>query len=121
MIYSLPFFKNTFWIAYSLKIFPDRGREISVLLYDFNTRNSAEFGNYLGHALANIAAVVDPEVVVIGGGVSKVGEILFEKVREVVNTRCFKSMAEHCKVVPAGLGTDAGVIGAVALAILESK
>lgn len=77
--------------------------------------------NYLGICIANIVATLDPEMVVIGGGVSKGGNIVFEKVREVVNTRCFDSMAASCKIVPAGLGTDAGVIGAVALGILESK
>ena len=38
-----------------------------------------------------------------------------------MDTRCFKSMAESCRIVPAGLGTDAGVLGAVALAIIEGK
>lgn len=77
--------------------------------------------NYLGICVANIVATLDPEMVVIGGGVSKGGDIVFEKVREVVNKRCFDAMAASCKIVPAGLGTDAGVIGALALAILESK
>lgn len=77
--------------------------------------------NYLGIGVANAVAIFDPEMVIIGGGVSKVGDILFDTVRNVVNKRCFKSMAEACKIVPAGLGTDAGVVGAVALAILESK
>lgn len=77
--------------------------------------------NYLGICVANIVITLDPEMVVIGGGVSKGGEIVFDTVRNVVNKRCFKSMADAVKIVPAGLGTDAGVIGAVALAILESK
>jgi len=77
--------------------------------------------NYLGICIANLVAVFDPEVIVIGGGVSKGGQIVFDKIREVVDTRCFKSMAESCRIVPAGLGTDAGVLGAVALAIIESK
>lgn len=77
--------------------------------------------NYLGIGVANAISIFDPEMVIIGGGVSKVGDILFDTVRKVVNKRCFKSMAEACKIVPAGLGTDAGVVGAVALAILESK
>ncbi len=59
-------------------------------------------------------------MVIIGGGVSQGGDVVFSKVREVVNTRNFKTMAEACKVVPAGLGTNAGVVGAVALAILEA-
>ncbi|MGL4774322.1 MAG: ROK family protein [Clostridium sp.] len=76
---------------------------------------------YLGIGVANAISIFDPDVVIIGGGVSKAGEIVFDKVREVVNTRCFKSMAENCRIEPAALGTDAGVIGAVALALLESK
>jgi glucokinase len=77
--------------------------------------------NYLGIGVANAIAIFDPEMVIIGGGVSKVGSVVFDKVQEVVNKRCFKSMAESCKILPAGLGTDAGVIGAVALAIIETK
>ena len=77
--------------------------------------------NYLGIGVANAVSIFDPEVIIIGGGVTQVGDILFNKVREVVKKRCFKSMAEACEIVPAGLGTDAGVMGAVALAILESK
>lgn len=77
--------------------------------------------NYLGICVANTITSFDPEMVVIGGGVSKGGDIVFERVQQVVNERCFEAMAEACKIVPAGLGTDAGVIGAVALAIMESK
>lgn len=76
--------------------------------------------NYLGIAVANAVSIFDPAVVIIGGGVSKAGDIVFDTVRKVVDKRCFKSMAESVKIVPAGLGTDAGVIGAVALALLET-
>ena len=41
-----------------------------------------EFGKYLGHAMANLAAVVDPSAIVIGGGVSKAGEVLIEYVEK---------------------------------------
>ncbi|GAA0078934.1 ROK family protein [Clostridium sp. CTA-5] len=77
--------------------------------------------NYLGIAVANAVSIFDPEIIIIGGGVSKAGEVVFDTVRKVVNKRCFKSMAESVKIVPAGLGTDAGVIGAVALALLETE
>jgi glucokinase len=77
--------------------------------------------NYLGIAVANIIASFDPDMFVIGGGVSQMGAVLFDKVQQVVNKRCFKSMSENCRIMPAGLGTDAGVMGAVALALLESK
>ncbi|MGG7179441.1 ROK family protein [Clostridium paraputrificum] len=76
---------------------------------------------YLGIGIANAIAIFDPQVVIIGGGVSKAGDIVFDKVKEVVKKRCFKAMAEACEIVPAGLGTDAGVVGAVALGILESN
>lgn len=75
---------------------------------------------YLGIGVANAVAIFDPQMVIIGGGVTQVGDKLFDRVREVVNKRCFKNMAESCEIVPAGLGINAGVVGAVALAILES-
>ena len=77
--------------------------------------------NYLGIGVANAVAIFDPQMVIIGGGVTQVGDKLFDKVRQVVNKRCFKNMAEACEIAPAGLGINAGVVGAVALAILESK
>ncbi|SFD43551.1 ROK family protein [Clostridium uliginosum] len=77
--------------------------------------------NYLGIAIANSVSIFDPEIIIIGGGVSKAGDIVFETIRKVVDKRCFKSMAASVKIVPAGLGTDAGVIGAVALALLETQ
>lgn len=76
---------------------------------------------YLGIGIANMITSFDPEIIIIGGGVSKAGDIVFDKVKEVVNRRNFKTMAENCKIVPAGLGTNAGMLGAVALAMLESK
>lgn len=76
---------------------------------------------YLGIGISNMITSFDPEIIIIGGGVAKAGDIVFNKVREVVNRRNFKTMAENCKIVPAGLGTNAGMLGAVALAMLESK
>lgn len=75
--------------------------------------------NYLGICISNIITSFDPEMIVIGGGVTKAGEIVFNKINEVVNKRCFKSMAEACKIVSPALGTDAGVMGAIALALIE--
>ncbi len=75
---------------------------------------------YLGICVANVICCFDPEVVVIGGGVSKGGEIVFQRVKEVVKNRALRPM-NNCKIVPAGLGTDAGVFGAVAVAITESR
>lgn len=75
---------------------------------------------YLGVGVTNIINTFDPDKVVIGGGVSKAGEVVFDKIKEVVDERGLKTMTAGCEIVPAELGTDAGVIGAIALAILQS-
>lgn len=76
---------------------------------------------YLGISVANTAAILDPDVVVIGGGVAQAGRIVFDRVRAVVDQRCLKPVARNLRIVPAALGADAGVVGAVALAMMESK
>ncbi len=76
---------------------------------------------YLGIGVSNIITIMDPEIVVLGGGVSLAGEIVFDKVNELINKRCFKVLRENCRVVPAALIKQSGVIGAVALAIMESQ
>lgn len=75
---------------------------------------------YLGVGVTNIINTFDPDMVVIGGGVSKAGDVIFDTVKEVVKERGLKTITTGCEIVPAKLGTDAGVIGAVALAILQS-
>lgn len=77
--------------------------------------------NYLGIGIANVITMFDPAMVVIGGGVSNAGDEIFEKVKEVVKRRNFKVMSDNCEIVHAKLGTDAGVLGAVSLALLEGK
>ncbi|MCH3963480.1 MAG: ROK family glucokinase [Clostridium sp.] len=76
---------------------------------------------YLGICVANVITSFDPEMVVIGGGVSKGGNIVLKKIQQVVNRRCFAAMAKSCRIVKAELGTDAGVMGAAALAVLQTK
>ena len=75
-----------------------------------------EFGTYLGHAMANMAAITDPAVIVIGGGVSKAGDILLEYVEKHFKERAFFANKET-KFVLAELGNDAGICGAAKLII----
>ena len=70
-----------------------------------------EFGKYLGSALANIAGVVDPEVFVIGGGVSKAGNVLFDYIEKYYKKYVF-SACRDAKFALATLGNDAGIFGA---------
>lgn len=74
------------------------------------------FGKYLGTALANIAAVVDPEAIVIGGGVSKAGPILLAYVEKYYQKYCFKS-CKNVKFALATLGNDAGIFGSAKLVL----
>lgn len=73
-----------------------------------------EFGQYLGHAMANVAVIVDPSVIVIGGGVSKAGEILLKYVEKSFKEREFFANT-GTKFVLATLGNDAGICGAAKL------
>lgn len=74
------------------------------------------FGKYLGTALANITAVVDPQVIVIGGGVSKAGPILLDYVEKYYQQYCFKS-CKNVKFALATLGNDAGIFGSAKLVL----
>lgn len=101
-----------------------RGQEISAkAVFDAVKENDAvameiaeEFGRYLGMALANVAGVVDPDVFVIGGGVSKAGPILLEYIEKYYKKYAFAT----CKETPfalAELGNDAGIYGAAKLVL----
>lgn len=73
-----------------------------------------QFGTYLGKGLALVAAVVNPEVFVIGGGVSKAGEVLLDFVEPVFRRYAF-SACRSAKFALAKLGNDAGIYGAAGL------
>ncbi len=77
-----------------------------------------KFARILGNALSNIACVADPEVFVIGGGVSKAGDPLLEAVKKYYCQAAFSSCTDT-RFALASLGNDAGMYGCVKL-ILES-
>lgn len=74
------------------------------------------FGNYLGKGLAMVACTVNPEVFVIGGGVSKAGEILLSFIKPSFEKYVF-SPCKKVEFALAKLGNDAGIYGAAALVI----
>lgn len=101
-----------------------RGREISAkTVFDavkdedeLAIRAAEQFGKYLGTAMANIAAITDPEVFVIGGGVSRAGEVLFTYIRKYYEENAFYAIKGK-KFVLATLGNDAGIYGAAKLVL----
>ena len=74
------------------------------------------FGEYLGKGLAAVAGVVNPEIFVIGGGVSKAGEILIDYIKPSYEKYVFGGSRE-AKFALATLGNDAGIVGAAKLVI----
>ena len=77
-----------------------------------------EFGVYLGHALANIAVIFDPAVIVIGGGVSRAGEVLLPFIEKPFRERAFFAN-QNTEFALAMLGNDAGIYGAAKLVLDE--
>lgn len=74
---------------------------------------------YLGITVGNVMSHLDPEKVVMGGGVINGGDVVIETVKKVVAERCLSVFAENCSIEKAKLGGQAGVLGAAALAITE--
>jgi glucokinase len=80
----------------------------------------AEAANYLGVGMTNVVNIFNPDMVVIGGSVAKMGDRLLDPVRQVVAETAFGLSAKAVHIVPAGLGDDVGLLGA-ALYALEQK
>lgn len=73
-------------------------------------------GEYLGIAIASLMVVLNPEKFVIGGGVMKIGDLLFDPMWEAIKTYCFHERYwKNVPIVPAQLGADVGLVGAAAL------
>lgn len=75
-----------------------------------------QFGTYLGYGLANLAAVADPAVFVIGGGVSKAGEVLLPYIQKPYKERAFFADRD-VEFTLATLGNDAGICGAAKMVL----
>jgi glucokinase len=75
----------------------------------------ARVGAAMGAAVTNLVNLLGPEVVIIGGGVARAGELVFAPVRRIVREEAFERPGTIVRIVPAALGADAGVIGAAAV------
>lgn len=81
----------------------------------------AIMGSYLGMALADLVNVLNPEMIVIGGGVAGAWDLFIGQTREEITKRSFHEPSERVKLVPAKLGDDAGILGAARLAFSSTK
>ncbi len=77
-------------------------------------------GEALGFGLASLANALDPELIVVGGGLASLGERLLGPARQVL-MRCGLPGPARCPVVVAGLGAEASLVGAACLAMAPRK
>ena len=76
-----------------------------------------QVANYLGQAAGTIGGILNPDSIVIGGGVSAAGEFLREKIEQYFKRYAFPTVRNTTKIKLAQLGNDAGIIGAASLAL----
>ncbi len=69
-------------------------------------------GEYIGIGLASVVNLLNPEKIIVGGGVADAGDLLLDPLRETLKKRAMKIAGAAVEVVPAQLGNTAGVIGA---------
>ena len=74
-----------------------------------------EFGQYLGIALANVVNIIDPEVIIIGGGVVESSDLFLAKTKKVMKQFILSPEARKVKIIKGKLGPLAGAIGAALL------
>jgi len=81
----------------------------------------ARTGYYVGVGLANLINIFNPELIVIGGGLSNIGDMLLEPAFKVAGERAYKEAFQAVRFASAGLGRNSGVLGAAAFALQEVK
>ncbi len=69
----------------------------------------------IGTAIVTLMSIFNPQIVVIGGGVSQTGNIFFDTIREAVKDNLHADYWKNCPIVPVTFGDDVGLLGGVAL------
>lgn len=77
----------------------------------------AEAGRYLGIGIANLINLLNPAIVVVGGGVGRAGDLLLTPLRETVHTRTLPTFRDRVHVLATALGEDAVPLGGAALVL----
>lgn len=85
---------------------------------DANVRDAIlRAARFLGIGVANVVVVIHPEIVVLGGGVAQIGDLLFDTVRQTIRERIGMFPTDGVRVLPSALGENAGALGGIALAM----
>jgi len=90
-----------------------QGDKFALLLVDYEL-------NYLAKGIANIANILNPEIIIIGGGMSLAGDILFDGLRDRMQKYTMAAIYENLKIIPSKLGNESGIVGACALLMMHN-
>jgi len=108
------------------KMMPDKNITSSREVYELALENDKECvellqrtGAIIGIGLTNLIHVLNPELIIIGGGVSKSERFILRPIRETISMRGLTKEAKETRVVISELGDDATILGAVALLLVE--
>ena len=88
------------------------GDEFALKLVDYEAE-------YIALGMGNLLNILDPEIIVVGGGVALAGDILFNAINEKLKQYSLPSCLENLKIVQAQLGNDAGILGAAYLGMMK--
>jgi predicted NBD/HSP70 family sugar kinase len=84
-------------------------------------RAIGDAGRHIGHAVANLCNLFNPERIVVGGSLAGAGDVLLGPLREAARQRTIPSAADDVEIVPTVLGDRAEVLGAVALVLYKGE
>jgi glucokinase len=108
---------------YPRSVLQNRSRLTSLDVYEAGTAGDElalevfrQMGFYLGIALSDLINVLNPEVIVVGGGASAGWDLFIDHVRDQIADRAFREPAQRARIVRAELGDDAGILGVARLA-----
>lgn len=80
----------------------------------------SEAGRHIGVALSSLANLLNPGLIIVGGGVAQAGHVLLDPIRKTMQQRALQSVAQSSQIVQSILGRDASALGAVDLALHEA-
>ena len=81
----------------------------------------ASSARYLGIGLVNLVNIFNPGMIIIGGGLSRMGDILLEPAIQVVKDKAFRVLSGAVRIVPSRLGDDAAVLGGAAFVLAGGR
>ncbi|MFH1062600.1 MAG: ROK family protein [Candidatus Omnitrophota bacterium] len=80
-----------------------------------------EVGMHMGAVLANVVNLLNPEIIVLGGGVANAGALILDPIRRTVKERAFQVSCRNLKIVPSKFKEKAGIIGAASLVLTNKE